>query len=207
MLTVLADWGRHWELMVLAEVPLDRPFSVSYRHLDPVGVTGWRNTVAPAVVIADADSNHVAISTSDPGTRLVDVTARHPRTGELAQMGSTSRETSEMHAFYVWEVDVDFRIVLSARLDVLRRLIVGNALLGLLVLLVTAALVSRAPSTVGELAIVAGPTAAVASLLLLREPSTLASQLRLRYSAGVAITFLALMLVAMWRFTTLPVTP
>jgi hypothetical protein len=204
LLSVLADYGRHWELMVLAEVPLDRPFTMSYRYLDPAPVTGWRNTISPAVVIADADSNHVAISITDPGTRLVDVVGHHPRTGQVAEMGSTSRQADEMHAFYVWEVAVDFRVLLSTRLGVLKRVAVANALLAVVVGLVAAALVLRAPTTLSELGIVAGPTAAAASLLLLREPSTLASRLRLPYSAAIAAAVLALVVVAVWRFTTLP---
>lgn len=120
---------------------------------------------------------------------------------------ATSRQSNEMHAFYVWEVDVDFRVVLSARLDVLRRVVIANVLVGLVVLLLAAALVLRPPTTAGELAIVAGPTAAVAGLLLLREPSTLASRLRSRYSAGVVACVLALIAIAVWRFTTLPDLP
>lgn len=204
LLSVLADYGRHWELMVLAEVPLDRPFGLTYRHLDPVPVRGWRNTIGPAVVIADADSNHVALSIDDPGTRLIGVVGLHPRTGALAQMGSTSRESGEMHAFYVWEVDVDFRVVLSARLGVLRRVAVANALLAVVVALIAVALALRPPSTLSELAVVAGPTAAAASLLLLREPSTLASRLRLGYSTAVAVSVLSLIVVTAWRYTTLP---
>jgi hypothetical protein len=204
LLSVLADYGRHWELMVLCEVPLDRPFTVTYRHLDPVRVRGWHHTIAPAVVIADADSNHVAISIEDPGTRLVSVVALHPRTGSFARMGSTSRRSDEMHAFYVWEVDVDFRVVLSARLGVLRRVALANILLAVIVLLVATALLLRPPATSGELAVVAGPTAAAASLLLLREPSTLASRLRLPYSVTVAAAVLVLVAVTIWRFVTLP---
>lgn len=81
LLSVLADYGRHWELMVLAEVPLDRPFLLKYQHLDPTPVKGWRSTVAPAVVLSDADSNHVENRIEDPGTRLVDVNGHHPRSG------------------------------------------------------------------------------------------------------------------------------
>jgi len=207
LLVVLSDYGHQWELMVLVEVPLDRPFSIVYRHLDPVAVRAWRNTISPVVVIADADSNHVALSVSDPGTRLLNPHARHPRTGDKAEMGSTSRQSNEMHAFYVWEVKVDFRAILSARLDVLRRVVVANVLVGLVVLLLAAALVVRPPATAGELAIVSGPTAAVAGLLLLREPSTLASRLRSRYSAGVVVCVLVLLAVTVWRFTTLPDLP
>lgn len=204
LLRVLADYGRHWELMVLAEVPLDRPFTITYRYLDPVGVRGWRARIAPAVVIADAESNHVTLSVEDPGARLAEVVGRHPRTGEVAQMGSTSRQSPEMHAFYVWEVDVDFRVLLSARLGVLRRVSLANVLLACIVLLVATALAVKPPATTAELAVVAGPTAAVASLLLLREPSTLASRLRLPYSTVVALSVLLLVGVATWRFTALP---
>lgn len=109
-----------------------------------------------------------------------------------------------MPAFYVWEVDVDFRVILTARLGVLRRVAVANMLLALIVGLVALALVLLAPASTSELAVVAGPTAAAASLLLLREPSTLASRLRLPYTALTALTVAALIAVAVWRFTTLP---
>lgn len=203
-LTVLADYGRQWELMVLAELPLDRPFTRTFEHLDPAGVRGWRNTVTSSVVIADADSNHVTLSVDDPGARLVRVRGVHPRTGKPAIMGSTSRKTAELHAFYVWEVAVDFRVVLQSRLGVLRRVALGNVLLALVVSLVSASLAVRAPGTLSELTFVAGPTAAAASLLLLREPSTLASRLRLRYSALVAASVIALVSTATWRFLNLP---
>lgn len=204
LLSVLADYGRQWELMVLAEVPLDRPFVMTFEHMDPASVRGWRNVIALTVVIADADSNHVTVSVDDPGTRLVGVQGRHPRTGDLAAMGSTSRQTDELHAFYVWENDVDFRVTLSGRLGVLKRVAAGNVLVAVTVLLVAVALALRSPRTLPELAVIAGPTAAAASLLLLREPSTLASRLRLRYSVLNLMSVLVLVGVAVWRFLTLP---
>lgn len=205
LLNVLADYGRHWELMVLAQVPLNRPFTLTYWHLDHVRVQGrLRARITPAVVIADADSNHVVLSIDDPSSRLLKVEGRHPRTRELARMGSTSRQTEEVRAFYVWENDVDFRVVLDASLGVLRRIVVANLLMLVIVVLVTLALALRAPTSTGELAVAAGPTAAVASLLLLREPSTLASRLRLPLSLMVVLSVLVLVGVAVWRFTTLP---
>lgn len=204
LLSVLADYGRHWELMVFGEFPLDRPFVVGFEHLDAVPVKGRRNMVRPSVVIADADSNHVTLRSTDSGTRLSHVKAVHPRTGRVAEMGSTSLQTQELHSFYVWEVDVDYRVVLEARLSVLRRTALGVATLASLVLLVAMALVVKPPDSLAGLALTAGPAAAVAGSLLLREPSTLASRLRLPYTVSATAALVLLAGVTVWRFLTLP---
>ncbi len=205
LLTVLTDYGRYWEMLVHAEVPLDRPFTVTYSHLDPAPVRGLFARIDVNCVVADAESNHVVILISDPGTRIQRVDALKPRgRRELAYMAPRTRANDEMHTFYVSENDRDFRVTLQTQLGVLRRVALANIVLFLLTGLASTALLLRAPRTLGELAVSAGPTAAVAGLLVLREPSTLASRLRVPYTLIVILGVMLLAGVSVWRFTGLP---
>lgn len=146
LLTVMTDYGRYWEMLVNIEVPIDRPFTVAYSHLDPAPVRGVFARIDVNCVIADADSNHVVILASDPGTRIQRVDALKPRgRRELAYMAPRTRANDEMHTFYVWENDRDFRVTLQTRLGVLRRVAVANLVLFLLTVLASTALLIRAP--------------------------------------------------------------
>lgn len=207
VLSVLADYGHRWEAFLDLTVPLDRPFLVGLDHVEvaPLGLRGARlrsRTTVP-LVVADASSIHVAVRVKDPAAQLRRVVARRPHSHEEAFFGSTSSATRELHTFYAWERDRDFRVELQLDLAPLLRVWLGQLGVCAVVVLVAVSLVVRRPSQLTELLVVVGPTAAAAGLLLSREPSTLGSRLRLPLTVLLAAAVGALTAVAAWRFATL----
>jgi hypothetical protein len=73
-------------------------------------------------------------------------------------------------------------------------------LAAILLILLTLALIHEHPTKLRDLALIVGPSALAASVLLAREPSTLGSRLRLMSSAILAAALAALIVVATTQY-------
>jgi hypothetical protein len=69
-LGALVDYGGHYDLMAVMDVPLDEPFLVKTADRRPLVLSRFRNEGRQSVVIADAQSNHVTLRVVDPNARL-----------------------------------------------------------------------------------------------------------------------------------------
>lgn len=194
-LDVLADYGNYYDLMVAMKVPLDEPFLIKFseRRGLPLGV---RNNATQELVVADARTNHVTLKVSDPNVRIGSFSARKPASRQFAYGAFQTRKDPQSRALYAHDPDRDYRIQLSFRLAPLRRLqVVPYAVAALLGLLCVALLAER-PEDLQTLAVVAGPAALAASVLLAREPSTLGSRLRLVSTICLVTTLTALIAIS-----------
>jgi len=199
-LNTLVDYGLRYDLMAVVRVPLDEPFLIKVSDRRPLRLTPITNTGRQSVVIADARSNHVTLRVSDPNARLAHVHARDAADTVDAVGTFTSRKTPQIQSFYAFEDDRDYAIVLRFRVAALRRLqLVPYALVPLLLVL-GVALLGKHPGP-SELALLVGPGALAASILLAREPSSLGSRLRRLSTLLVTGALAALILVAVWRYT------
>ena len=192
-LSSLADYGRNYDMLVATTVPLDEPFLLKYSERRALS---WaHNETQQDLVISDALSNHVVLSVDDPNVRITSVRARTAGQDSDAFGAFTTRQSQQTYAVYAHDPDRDYRITLDFTLAPLRRLqFVINTTTVLLVLLATAVAIEH-PSQLRDLALIIGPSALAASVLLNREPSTLGSHLRRRSTAALGIA-LVLLLVA-----------
>lgn len=194
LMNVIADYGRYWDLMAYVRLPLDQPFVIKLAERRAMQITGVSNEVRQDVVLADARSNHVALRVTDPNTRISRRDAFDPAGTRLADLATTWTSTDQVHSFYASDFDRDYRAAVVFRLAVLRRLQLVPYVVSVLLVLLVAALIAEQPSELADLALVAGPTALAASVILVREPSTLGSRLRRTSSVALSLALAAVLL-------------
>lgn len=194
----IADYGRNYDLIALTEVPLDEPFLLKYSDRRDFEV-GFRGQTQQSVILADARSNHVVLATTDSSVELRDVRAV-TASGATTYGAFTTRSSPQIHAIYAPGDDRDYAAVFQLRLRVLGRLRwTAYAAAGLLALLAIAVLIER-PHELRELAVIVGPTSLAASVLLIREPTTLSSRLRRTGFTLVAFALGALLAVSVLSY-------
>lgn len=191
-LNALADYGRNYDLIAAMEVPLDEPFIVKYSERRNLNISLFANTSQQSVFIADAQSNHISLKVSDPSVRLRQFSAKNFDLSGYAVGAYQPRQDDQSVAIYAHEAEREYRVNLQFSLAPLRRLEVVPYLAAAMLTLLTLALLEQQPNTLRDLAIIAGPAALAASVLLAREPTTLGSRIRLLSSTALfcALTFL-----------------
>lgn len=194
-LDVLADYGNSYDLMVAMKVPLDQPFLVKYSERRGLPLS-WRGAAQQELIVADARTSHVTLKVSDPSLRIGAFKALKPGRDEFAFGAFQSRRDAQSRALYAHDPDRDYRIRLSFELRLLRRLQVVPYVVAVLLMLISAALLVDQPTDLRTLAVVAGPAALAASVLLVREPSTLGSRLRLLSTVCVTGALAALIVIS-----------
>jgi hypothetical protein len=180
VLQALADYGRRWELVAEIELPLGEPWTIKTAEDRPLR---WaRGSSTQTLAIGDAQSAHFEITVADPSIALRDghhhITTLH---GEVLSFGDIEdiRETSESMSIYTSQ---EGRGVYYSTLEVSfgRPGYVRFAIwmvLGLVSLAVLLATVVDGSSLEEKLAVITVPTTFAATLLLVREGTTLAARL------------------------------
>lgn len=191
-LDALADYANYYDLVVAMKVPLDEPFLVKFTERRDLSLSMFRNQGSQELVIADAQTNHVTFKIPDPNVRILDFRALHPASDAFSYGAFRSRRDPQNRAFYAHDPDRDYRIRLTFRLGLLRRLQLVPYFVASLLLVLSAALGIDAPTDLRTLVLIVGPAALAASVLLGREPSTLGSRLRLVSSLTLAGSLLVL---------------
>lgn len=190
-LNTLVDYGTHYDLMAIMKVPLDEPFLVKTSDRRSLSLSIGRNEGRQSLVIADAQSNHVALRVIDPNARLAGTPrADHPAGGRAYGLFAAT-QSAQVHSFYASDPDRDYRILLVFQVASLKRLQgVPYAIAAALVVLSLLVLVEDPGDR--ELALLVTPAALAATILLSREPSALGSRLRLvsTYALGAATALL-----------------
>lgn len=202
-LVALADYSNYYDLIVAMKVPLDEPFLVKFSERRDLRLN-VSNRGAQELVIADALSNHVTFRVPDANVRITEFEADHPSSSSPAYGAFQSRRDEQSRSFYAHDPDRDYRIRLKFRLALLRRLQLVPYFAVLLLGALTAALWVSRPTQLGTLALIVGPTALAASVLLAREPTTLGSRLRFWSSLWLALAMLALIGTAAFLFVSGP---
>ena len=190
-LTALADYANSYDLVAAMKVPLDEPFLVKITDRRDLSLAMFSNEGRQSLVIADAQTNHVTFKVTDPNIRIRDFRALRPDESDFAFGAFQSRSDAQNRAFYAHDVDRDYRVSVAFKLGLLARL-QGVPYLTAALLLLTLGLWIEQPRDLPTLALIAGPAALAATVLLAREPSTLGSRLRATSSLAVAIAVCAL---------------
>lgn len=193
-LNSLADYAVAYDLMVATRVPLDEPFLLKYSERRDLVLDTWRHVGSQEVVISDAASNHVVLEIADPNVELRDVHATAAGSREPAYGGFSSRDTGQAWTFYASDMDRDYRATLHFAARPTWRVGIVPYVVTVLLVLLTSGLWSSGTRELGQLAIVAGPSALAASVLLVRDQSTLAAHLRRRTDLMVAGALAALLI-------------
>ncbi len=192
-LEALADYGNYYDLIAAMKVPVDEPFLVKYSERRSFSLSRFRNVGSQELVIRDALSNHVTFKLSDPNVRIVGFSALKPGKNEFAYGSFPSRSDEQTKSFYAHGADRDYRVNLRFRLALLRRLQMVPYFAAVLILLLATVLLREKTSDLKTLALVVGPAALAASVLLGREPSTLGSRLRLLSTLVLGCAVVALL--------------
>lgn len=203
-LDALADYANYYDLIAWMRVPLDEPFLVKYEERRDLKLTWFQNRGDQELVLADARSNHVTLKVTDPNVRISGAVALMPGSDEFSAGAFPSRSSQQNRSFYAHESDRDYRIRLSFRLAPLLRLQAVPIFAALLLLLLSWALWDSRHTDLDlrTLALIAGPAALAASVLLAREPSTLGSRLRLTSTWVLGLALGTLVVVTVWLYVT-----
>jgi hypothetical protein len=194
-LDALADYANYFDLIVAMRVPLDEPFLVKFAERRSLKLSLFINRGWQELVVADAQTNHVTFKVADPNVRISGFKALKPGSDDYSYGAFQSRQDQQNRAFYAHDPDRDYRIRLSFRLALLRRLQLVPYFAASLLTLLTGALFIERPTDLRTLALVVGPSALAASVLLSREPSTLGSRVRLLSSLILTLALVALVAV------------
>ncbi|MDC8973169.1 hypothetical protein [Mycobacterium marinum] len=204
-LEALADYGNYYDLIAGMKVPLDEPFLVKYSERRSFSIGSLTNRSSQDLIVRDARSNHVTFKISDPSVRIVEFNAFKPGNDALAYGSFLARDDEQTKSFYAHGADRDYRVRLVYRLALLRRLQLVPYLSAVLILLLAIVLVLQPTRDLKTLALVVGPVALAASILVAREPSTLGSRLRLASTLllGSAVVVLMSAAVVSYVYATL----
>lgn len=190
--TVLAEYGRRWEMFVDTVVPAGQLCSVRLAERRP-----WPNApsrvMSQEVAFGDAATTHVEIRVADHG-----VVIRNPKIYDLAEkkggfeVVDATRVTADAVAFYASNEDRPYRARISVEVWPRRfsRLLVYWLLVLIVLAGVAVARMSGGNDLVDALALLAFPLTLAGAVVLARETTPLAERLlrRARYLLGVLIT-------------------
>jgi len=183
-----ADYANSYDLMAVMRVPLDEPFVVKCSERRTLRLDPKRNSGFQELVIADARTNHVTVKVEDPNARLAKAAAYKEHSSEYADGALLTRRNDQYVAFYSHDPNRDYRIRIEFTLGLLSRLESVPFFASLLIVLLCLAMWNTTDIDVRTLALLGGPAALAASVLVGREQSTLASRLRLRGTAVLSST-------------------
>ncbi len=199
-LAALGDYADTYDLMAAVRIPLDEPFVVKCSERRDLRLDSRRNTGHQDLVIADARSNHVTVTVRDPNVRISRADAFRAGDVELAVGTSVTRRNDQFVAFYSHDPHRDYRVRVDLRLALLRRLEFVPFFAAGSVVLLSLALMATPDLDIRTLALLGGPAALAASVLVGREQSTLGSRLRVRSTAVLCVALAVLTVTVVYLY-------
>ncbi|WP_327727127.1 hypothetical protein OG250_07400 [Streptomyces sp. NBC_00487] len=219
-----ADYGDHWDAIARCTIPLDEPFLIKTSerrglHLGEPGEVAsshskprsWypKNSSSQLVVWGDAQSNHVNIRVTDTNVelRVKRIRALNERHDVINMLPLYYEATPEFIGFYdsgrrrYFRIWVDLPLKTSTSATVGRLVILGliaSALMAFIIFVLHWFGVGSGKREMSgaDVAVILVPSAIAASLLLVRESSTLSTELNKRSSIATASA-----LVVLWVCT------
>jgi hypothetical protein len=201
-LETLAEYGRRYELIIEAELPLLEPSRVRIEEDLPFRFSFWtrRFWVEQSLPLGDASSAHFEARVDDPivefssnGVRVKDL-AEHDGSGWLEGV----RVSREAIALYTSAPERPRYLKIAVRLEVVRH-VLATALALLAVNLVGiffALAMAGTDELASKLAVVVVPTTVAATFALVREQTALASRLQASLRIAMAVSAITLWTVA-----------
>ncbi|WP_149830100.1 hypothetical protein [Streptomyces tailanensis] len=220
LLILYASYGDHWDAVARCTVPLDEPFMIKTAekrglHLGPPREVasshrkprGWRTAKSSSqlIVWGDAQSNHVSIHVTDTNVELVGdlraLTERHevvndvPRYYESTPEFMAFQDADRGRFFRLW-LDLPLKTSLPATISRwVIFILTSTAVLAFTIFVLHWFNVGSQKTMSGtDVAVVLVPSAIAASLLLVRETSTLSSELTKRWYIAIGISLVLLWL-------------
>jgi hypothetical protein len=194
-LSALAEYGRRWEVIVEAELPLDEPVTIRLVESRPLGLDlsrrGWTRQI---VALGDASSGHIEARVLDTTVIIDRYTVTNLRGKQVAIPPlEDARHTDEALSLYSSDPDRPYYVEVGLRFRVVpyvRYTILLTAAITWFAVL--AALFVDDNQLVAALAILTVPTTLAATLVGIREQTPLAAKLqsRARLNLGAAIAVL-----------------
>lgn len=200
-LAALGDYADTYDLMAAVRIPLDEPFVVKCSERRDLRLDSRRNTGHQDLVIADARSNHVTVTVRDPNVRISRADAFRAGDSELAVGTSVTRRNDQFVAFYSHDPNRDYRVRVDLRLALLRRLELVPFFAAGSVVLLSSALMATPDLDLRTLALLGGPAALAASVLVGREQSTLGSRLRVRSTVVLCVALAVLTVTVVYLYS------
>ncbi|MBY6315354.1 MULTISPECIES: hypothetical protein [Nocardiaceae] len=200
-LAALGDYADTYDLMAAVRIPLDEPFVVKCSERRDLRLDSRRNTGHQDLVIADARSNHVTVTVRDPNVRISRADAFRAGDSELAVGTSVTRRNDQFVAFYSHDPNRDYRVRVDLRLALLRRLELVPFFAAGSVVLLSLALMATPDLDLRTLALLGGPAALAASVLVGREQSTLGSRLRVRSTVVLCVALAVLTVTVVYLYS------
>jgi hypothetical protein len=199
-LSVLAEYGRRWEVIVEAELPLDEPVTMRLVESRPLGLTG-RGWTRQAVALGDARSGHIEARVLDSTVTIDDFTVTDLH-GELVAIPplESARRTNEALSLYSSDPDRPYYVEVGLRfrsVPYVRHTILLIATITWLAVL--AALFADDNQLLSALALLTVPTTFAATLVGIREQTPLAATLQSRARLNLGAAIAALWAVALVR--------
>jgi hypothetical protein len=200
-LLVLSDYGSFWDLMVSAVVPLDDAFVVKTHERRTLQIAGRPKRGQQSVVLADARTNHITLRLGDPNVELTDVVLKDTDGEDLGfLLAAAGEQDPEVFSFYVSDPERDFRGVIDFGLQPTGPVrTIGWVFCGI-VIAPLAVLLTRGHVGSGELGVLVVPSTFAASLLLVRDPSSLGRSIRQAQTYLLAFSLTLLWLVVLSMF-------
>jgi hypothetical protein len=191
-LSVLAEYGRRWEVIVEAELPLDEPVTMQLVESRPLGLTG-RGWTRQVVALGDARSGHIEARVLDSTVTIDDftVTDLHSELVAIPPLES-ARRTNEALSLYSSDLDRPYYVEVGLRFRSVPYVRHTISLIATITwLAVLAALFVDHNQLVSALALLTVPTTFAATLVGIREQTPLAAKLqsaaRLNLGASIAV--------------------
>jgi hypothetical protein len=200
-LSVLAEYGRRYELICEVEVPLLEPFRIKVEEDRPLGLKSLGVTTHE-IVIGGSRSMHIEARTADSNVVLGKMMEFRDAQGrDISNRMELIRITSEGLALYSSDQKRPYLARLSLKLRVAFQLTVAALLLTVISIIAAIAAMSLPGDRflVASLGVLVVPTTVASAFVLTREDTPLATRLQRFWRSSLAIATLLLWFVVVWR--------
>ncbi len=202
---VLAEYGRRWEVLIDAVIPVGRACSLKLHELRP-WVDAPASTMRQPLVFADAATTHVEIRSPDHGVVLDRPSVEEIGGGrrDLAVCDAI-RPTADAVAMYASDPARPYWTSVSVRAQARRahRVVIACVLALVLGATAVAAMLPRDGALVESLTLLTFPLTLAGIVMLSREPTPLAERLLLRWRTGLTVAIIGLWLLTLTRLLAL----
>lgn len=199
LLTVIGEYGRRYELIVEAEVPLRHASRIKVEEDLPLEIQRRKTQywVEQSFPLGDARSAHFEARVDDANVEIVANEVRDQGGHDASGWIEAVRRTREALALYSSERDRPYYVRIGIRLRVAGETMVAARVLSLanIVAIALAIFVGIDGGLTTGLAVLAIPTTIAAAFVLAREQTALATRLQAMPRFALAATAIALWLI------------
>lgn len=202
LLEVLGEYGRRWEVLVDAEVPVDQPFLAKIEEDRPLGV-GFGGRCTQRLWVGDAPSYHLEVRLFDSAIAFDDEAHVRDATGVLVeqQRWDGRRITNDAISLYTSDPDRPYFLDLTVRLRSAGPVRVLSGIVSLLAVSAIGLLlvVDLEDQRVEKVAVLSIPTTFAVAVLAIREQTSLASRVQRGRQAAMFVGLVLLWAAAIYQ--------